>query len=184
MKIHDISRPLQPGVWTWPGDRAFELSRSWLMEQGAAVNVGQLAMSCHTGTHMDAPFHYMEGAPTSESIDLTACVGPCVVVPLSRLDSVPPGTERVLIRSGGGAPTAAQLGRLTALKLFGTDFHSVDPMDSTTLDAHHALARLGAVILEELLLDAVPDGAYELIALPLKLVGMDGAPARAVLLER
>jgi arylformamidase len=90
----------------------------------------------------------------------------------------------VLIKANGGAPTAEQIARLAPLRLFGTDFHSVDPLDSKTLDAHHALWKAGAVILEELLLDDVPDGSYELIALPLKLVGMDGAPVRAVLIAR
>ena len=183
MKLYDISRPLEPGIWTWPGDRPFETSRSWLKEQGATVNVGHLAMSCHTGTHMDAPFHYKAGGPTSEAIDLASCLGPCTVTTLAALGDA--GTaERVLVKAGGGTPRAEQIERLTALKLFGTDFHSVDPLDSTTLDAHHALWRKGAVILEELLLDDVPAGSYELIALPLKLVGMDATPVRAVLLSR
>lgn len=183
MKIHDISRPLAPGVWTWPGDRPFEPSRSWQVEAGASVNVGHLAMSLHTGTHVDAPFHFAPGGPTSEAIDLAACIGPCVVTTLAGLAHAG-AAERVLVKAGGGTPTVAQIEQLAALRLFGTDFHSVDPLDSRTLDAHHALWRHGAVILEELLLDGVPEGAYELIALPLKLVGMDAAPARAILIER
>lgn len=183
MKLYDISRPLEPGVWTWPGDRPFAPTRSWKKEAGASVNVGHLAMSLHTGTHFDAPFHYMEGGATCETIPLDACLGPCVVAPLARLGSLAPA-ERILVKAGGGTPTAAQVERLAGLRLFGTDFHSVDPLDSTTLDAHHALWRTGAAILEELLLDDVPDGAYELIALPLRLTGMDAVPARAVLLLR
>lgn len=182
MKIYDVSRPLDSGTWTWDGDRPVELTRSWTMENGASVNVGHLAMSCHSGTHVDAPFHFAAGAPTSESIDLAKCIGPCVVTTLEKLGDA--SAERILVKAHGGAPTAAQITRLGALKLFGTDFHSVDPLDSKTLDAHHALWKAGAVILEELLLDAVPDGAYELIALPLKIVGMDAAPVRAVLIER
>lgn len=180
MKLYDISRPLGPGVWTWPGDRPFAASRSWKMEDGAAVNVGHVAMSCHTGTHVDAPFHYKKEGATSESIDLTACIGPCLVTRLDRLHDAA-GHERVLVKAAGGAPAVAQIQALAGLRLFGTDFHSVDPLDSTTLDAHHALWSQGAVILEELLLDAVPDGRYELIALPIKLVGMDAAPVRAIL---
>ncbi len=183
MKLYDISRPLRPGVWTWPGDRPFETSRTWLKEEGASVNVGHLAMSCHTGTHMDAPFHYMADAPASETIDLAACIGPCIVTELAALDTAA-GAERVLVKAGGGAPRAEQIDRLAALRLFGTDFHSVDPLDSTTLAAHHALWRKRAVILEELLLDDVPAGSYELIALPLRLVGMDATPVRAVLVSR
>lgn len=183
MKLYDISRPLEPGVWTWPGDRPFEASRSWRMEDGASVNVGRVALSCHTGTHIDAPFHYKSDGATSETIDLTACIGPCLVTTLARLDQAG-GHERVLVKANGGAPTAAQVHALEGLKLFGTDFHSVDPLDSKTLDAHHALWSMGAVILEELLLDDVPDGRYELLALPLKLVGMDATPVRAVLITR
>jgi len=183
VKLFDISRPLQPGVWTWPGDRPFEISRSWRMEAGDTVNVGHVAMSCHTGTHVDAPLHYRRDGAPAETIDLTACLGPCVVTSLAVLDTAA-GHERILVKAGGGAPTAPQIERLASLRLFGTDFHSVDPLDSTTLDAHHALWRKGAVILEELQLDGVPDGAYELVALPLRLVGMDAAPVRAVLIER
>lgn len=188
MRIFDISRPLLPGVWTWPGDRPFEPSRSWSMADGATVNVGHVAMSCHTGTHIDAPFHYRADGATSETVPLEHCVGPCEVMTLDALDARDArdahSLERVLVKANGGAPSAAQIARLGALKLFGTDFHSVDPLDSQTLDAHHALWRAGAVILEELLLDDVPDGAYELIALPLRLVGLDAAPVRAILLQR
>ena len=183
MRIHDISRPVAPGVWVWPGDRAYECSLTWAMAQGASCNVGQFTMSCHTGTHMDAPFHFAEGGHRAERIPLDHCVGECEVLPLARLrESV---SERVLVRAGGFAPSVDDLDALgRPLKLFGTDFHSVDPMDSPTLDAHRALWEMGAVILEELDLSRVADGRYELFALPLKLEGMDAAPVRAVLIER
>lgn len=181
MRLYDISRPLAPGVWVWPGDRAYEHGLTWAMADGASCNVGQVTMSCHTGTHMDAPWHFAPEGPTAERIPLEACIGPCEVLPLARLaDST---AERVLVRAAGGAPTVTQLEALgRRLRLFGTDHHSVDPMDSKTLDAHHALWRMGAVILEELDLSAVPDGRYELVALPLRLEGMDAAPVRAVLI--
>jgi len=183
VRIHDISRPVAPGIWVWPGDRAYECSLTWAMAQGASCNVGQITMSCHTGTHMDAPFHFASEGHRAERIPLEHCVGECEVLPLARLaESV---AERVLVRAEGGAPLAADLERLgRRLRLFGTDFHSVDPVDSTTLDAHRALWRMGAVILEELDLSRVPDGRYELFALPLKLEGMDASPVRAVLIER
>ena len=182
MRIHDISQPVGPGIWVWPGDRPFDCSLTWKMAEGASCNVGQITMSCHTGTHMDAPFHFAPGGPTAELIPLEHCLGPCEVVPLSALHNV--GAERVLVRCSGGAPTPGQIAALPGLKLFGTDGPSVDPTDSKTLDAHHALWRRGAVILEGLALDGVPDGRYELIALPLKLAGMDAAPVRAILVER
>jgi arylformamidase len=178
-RLYDITRTLVPGIWVWPGDRAYDCSLTWKMSAGQSVNVGQVTMSCHTGTHMDAPFHFSEQGATAERIPLENCIGPCEVLPLARLESA--RAERVLVKANGGAPTVAQLGTLAGLKLFGTDFHSVDPMDSKTLEAHHRLWKMGAVILEELDLSAVPDGPYRLIALPLKLGGMDAAPVRAVL---
>lgn len=152
------------------------------MSEGSSVNVGRITMSNHCGTHMDAPFHFAADGPTAEQIDLAHCIGPCEVLSIERLAKAT--AERVLVRSGGGAPTVEQLEQIAVLKLFGTDGHSVDPMDSKTLDAHHHLWRRSAVILEELDLSEVPDGHYELIALPLRLVGMDAAPVRAVLIER
>jgi arylformamidase len=183
VRLFDITRTLGPGAWVWPGDRPYERGLTWKIAEGASVNVGWVTMSCHTGTHMDAPFHFDDRAGAVETIPLEHCVGPCLVLPLARLDSAA-GAERVLVKSGGLAPTAEAIERLGDLKLFGTDGHSVDPMDSKTLDAHHALWRKGAVILEELDLTQVPDGAYELIALPLKLAGMDAAPVRAILIQR
>jgi arylformamidase len=161
VRIRDISRPLEPGVWVWPGDTSFSSNLAWKMADGASVNVGHITMSCHAGTHMDAPFHFSDSGPTSERIPLHHCIGPCEVLPLSRLAAST--AERVLVKAAGGAPSAAEIDGLGRhLLLFGTDGHSVDPMDLT----------------------AVPDGRYELIALPLRLVGMDGAPVRAVLVER
>lgn len=183
MRILDISRPLGPGVWVWPGDTPFSSGLSWTMQDGASVNVGKFTMSCHAGTHIDAPLHFSDSGPPSDRIPLHHCIGPCEVLPLSRLAAST--AERVLVKAEGGAPTQAQIDGLGRhLLLFGTDGHSVDPMDSKTLDAHHALWRMGAVILEELDLTRVPDGRYELVALPLRLVGMDAAPVRAVLLAR
>jgi arylformamidase len=179
-RLLDITRTVAPGVWVWPGDRAYDCSLTWKMTDGASVNVGQVTMSCHTGTHMDAPFHIAMDGASAEAIPLGHCIGPCEVLPLARLAEAT--AERVLVKAEGGAPDPEVLARLRGLKLFGTDFHSVDPMDSTTLEAHHCLWRMGAVILEELALDQVPDGRYELVALPLKLAGMDAAPVRAVLL--
>lgn len=180
-KIHDISQPLRPGIWVWPGDRPYQSGWTSRLADGASCNVGHVAMSCHTGTHMDAPFPFADRGRTAETIPLDACVGPAVVIPLERLAEV--SAERVLVRSGGGAPTVAAVERLGRLKLFGTDAVSVDAADSKTLDVHHTLWKAGAVILEGLDLAAVPDGEYQLIALPLKLAGMDAAPVRAILIE-
>jgi arylformamidase len=180
-KIHDISQPVGPGIWVWPGDQPYERRWTWRLADGASCNVGQVTMSCHTGTHMDAPYHFAERGGTVETISLEACVGPAVVVSLAQLAGV--RAERVLLRSGGAAPTVEHIARIGGLKLFGTDAASVDENDSKTLDVHQALWRSGAVILEGLDLSAVPDGTYQLVALPIKLAGMDAAPVRAILIE-
>jgi arylformamidase len=179
-KIYDVSVPVAPGSWVWPGDRAYERAWTWRIADGATCNVGQITLSCHTGTHMDAPYHFDESGATIEATPLEACVGPAVVVSLAGLAAA--RAERILLRGGGAAPTAAEIERLGDLKLFGIDGPSVDARDSQTLDVHRALWRRGTVILEGLDLSAVPDGAYQLIALPLKLAGMDASPVRAILI--
>jgi arylformamidase len=181
-RIWDITRPLAPGIPVWPGDRAFTSGWTSRLRDGASCNVGHVALSCHTGTHIDAPYHFAETGAPIDTVPLQACVGPCVVLPLARLAEAA-GAERVLLRSGGGAPAGAALEALVGLRLLGTDAASVDEVDSKTLDVHHALWHRGVVILEGLDLGGVPDGHYELIALPLRLAGMDAAPARAVLRE-
>ena len=181
-RIWDITRPLAPGIPVWPGDRAFASGWTARLREGAVCNVGHVAMSLHTGTHIDAPYHFAETGATIDKVPLQACLGPCVVLPLARLaDSA--GAERVLLRSDGGVPTVAALAALAGLHLLGTDAESVDETDSKTLDVHHALWHRGVVILEGLDLEGVPDGRYELIALPLRLAGMDAAPVRALLRE-
>jgi arylformamidase len=179
VKIYDVTRPLEPGAQIWPGDRVFSSGHTWRIAEGATVNVAHFTMSCQTGTHIDAPYHFAEAGATSEHIPLEACVGPCVVVPLAELGQT--HAERVLLKAAGGAPRPEQI--RAPLKLLGTDHVSVDPVDSKTLDAHHALWRQGAVILEGLDLSEVPPGAYQLCALPLKLVGLDAAPVRAILIS-
>jgi arylformamidase len=181
-RLWDITRPLAPGMPVWPGDRAFTSGWTSRLREGAACNVGHVAMSCHAGTHIDAPYHFAETGATIDRVPLQACVGPCVVLPLERLAEAT-GEERVLLRSGGGAPTAAALAALAGLRLLGTDAPSVDEETAATLDNHQALWHRGVVILEGLDLDGVADGRYELLALPLRLAGMDAAPARVLLRE-
>jgi arylformamidase len=181
-RIWDVTRPLAPGIPVWPGDRAFATGWTSRLREGAAWNVGHVTMSCHSGTHIDAPYHFAETGATIDQVPLQACVGPCVVLPLARLAEAA-GEERVLLRSGGGAPTVGGLGTLAGLRLLGTDAASVDDESAGANAVHHALWRRGVVILEGLDLAGVPDGRYELIVLPLRLAGMDAAPARALLRE-
>lgn len=206
-RLWDISQPLRPGIPVWPGDTPFESANVWAMGPGTPVNVGRFGGSVHTGTHADAPFHYdPDGAPAS-GFDLTTYLGPCRVVDArgcgalievahieAALAADPP--PRILIRTYEAFPhdawdsafPAVAPGAIDALaaagvRLIGVDTASLDPETSKTMDAHKAVARHGMAILEGLVLDDVPPGDYELIALPLNLGDLDAAPVRAVLRE-
>jgi arylformamidase len=204
MALWDISPPLRLGIPVWPGDTEFAAERSWQLDDACPVNVSRVTLSTHTGAHADAPLHYdATGAPVG-GLDLKRYLGPCRVVhaigvrPLIRvadlLDRLPAGTTRVLIRTYAHAPqerwdpdfAAIDPAAIDALAsrgiiLIGVDTPSLDPQDSKTMDAHHAVRRHGLSILEGLVLDAVEPGAYELIALPLAFADLDAAPVRAVL---
>jgi len=204
--LYDITPPLCPDMPVWPGDTPFNAYRTWSLTGVCPVNVSRLSLSTHTGAHADAPLHYRPDGLAIGEVDLDPYLGPCRVVhcldagPLLTLahlqahlsdDPLPP---RVLIRSyrqfplqswNDGfmavAPDAIDWLGERGVRLIGVDTASLDPVESKTLDAHHAVARHGMAILENLLLDAVPEGDYELIALPLKLMGLDASPVRAVL---
>jgi arylformamidase len=170
------------------------------------VNVSRFSLSTHTGTHADAPLHYdAKGKPIGE-VALVPYIGPCRVIDVSAsggriepsqvelfLEDAPP---RVLLRTYAKVPQdrwddafraiAAETIELLAhnnVLLIGTDTPSLDPQESKTMDAHHAVKRHGMSILEGLILDEVPAGDYELIALPLRLAHLDASPVRAILRE-
>jgi len=200
--IIDISQPLNEAIATWPGDtefRPFWVSR---LDRGDSCNVGSLTFSLHTGTHLDAPLHFIARGTAAAEIDLAACIGPALVIDLSGVQSILPehlatvetgDVERLLLKTGTArperfdpdfaalTPTAAEYLAGAGIRLVGIDTPSVDRSDSKDLSAHKALAKAGVVILENLRLDAVAEGTYELIALPLKLEGMDASPVRAIL---
>jgi len=193
MKIYDISRRIDEETPVWPGDVAF----SWreLDRPGAATPWGTtaLTMSPHCGTHADAPRHVFDDGKTIGEAVLSTYIGPARVVALSGLGEVGPdelprmalGVTRVLFRSGGRAslsPMAAlRLAERGAL-LVGTDAASIDPEDSEDLPAHRALLGSGVAILEDLDLQAVPEGTYQLVALPLRFEELDASPVRAILI--
>jgi arylformamidase len=203
-RIWDISQALRPGMPVWPGDTAFAQAGTWDMADGSPVNVSALTMSTHTGAHADAPLHYAADAPDIASVDLTPYLGECLVVdargagPLILPEHLPDlaGAERVLFRTFAAFPhdewaaeTAAiapeTIDALAAagVRLVGLDGPSIDPQTSKTMDAHLAVLRHDMRVLEGLVLDAVPPGRYELIGLPLAIVGGDASPVRAVLRE-
>lgn len=209
-RLIDISRPLAASTACWPGDVPFAFRLGWTITGGASVNVGSIETSVHTATHCDAPFHYDNDGATVDAIPPDVFVGPCWVFDAryyfgKSLDQVFAeaggednidfqGVPRILFRSLAWPDTtrfpdlipcltpevADWLGR-SGVRLVGVDLPSVDPLDSKTLDVHHSLGRHGVTILEGLWLEGVPAGRYELIALPLRLVGADGSPVRAVL---
>ncbi len=178
---------------------------TWTIGDDCRVNVSTLTLSPHTGAHADAPLHYdPQGAPIGE-VDLASYLGPCRVIhaldcgPLIQMShlahalaELPP---RVLVRTYAKAPTgwdpslsgfaSETVQRLADLgvRLIGIDTASIDPADSKTLPSHQVIRQRGLRVLENLLLDAVPEGDYELIALPLKLSTADASPVRAVLRE-
>lgn len=203
MKLIDISRPLDPSISVWPGDRPFEADWTALIrEEGSAVNIGAVSMSTHTGTHADAPLHFNPHGTPIDEVDLSVFIGPATVIEID--DAAPirpehlPGTDlqpRILFKTPcSNQPPAAWCEENAVLtietirhlaeqsvRLVGTDGPSVDAINSKTLPAHHACMEHGIHILEGLHLRDVVPGTYELIAAPLRLCGLDASPVRAVL---
>jgi arylformamidase len=203
MRLYDISLPLRPGLACWPGDAPYQWRWSMRRKDGVSVNVGCVSLSVHTGTHTDAPFHFNDNGKTVEALDLAPYVGPARVVdvrnrPRIRVEDLAwadfAHRPRLLLRTDSWTTYDRFPEQIPVLEadvpawlaargvvLVGVDVPSVDALDSKDLPIHHALGAHGIAILENLRLVEVPPGVYELIALPLKLDGADGAPVRAVL---
>jgi len=203
-RIRDISPPVHDGAPVFPGDTPYRQRWAATIAPGCPVNVSEITLSPHVGAHADAPLHYDPGGATIGHVDLSPYLGRCRVIhaiargPLIEwahiehaLADLPP---RVLVRTYAHAPVdrwdgdlaayaPATIERLAALGvvLIGIDTASIDPADSKTLDSHQVIRRLDIRVLENLVLDDVPEGDYELIALPLKLTSADASPVRAVL---
>lgn len=201
--LHDLSPVIGSSLGVWPGDTPPTREVLLDLARGDSVTLSTLRATVHLGAHADAPSHYGPGAPDIASLDLDRFIGPCQVVrvPAGRGGMVtaamlPARLEapRVLLATG----SAPDRGRITpdfaplepalvdrlhaaGVGLVGTDAASVDPMDSKTLPAHHRCLAHGMYILEGLVLEGVPEGLYELVALPLRLAGFDASPVRAVL---
>jgi arylformamidase len=205
-RLWDISPPVSSASPVFPGDAAFEQRWSWTMSPDCPVNVSTLSLSPHTGAHADAPLHYDPAGAAIGAVDLTPYLGRCRVIhaidcgPLVRWEHLAHALadlpERVLVRTYRTAPVAHWDPALAAfapetiehladmgVRLVGIDTASIDPADSKALPSHQVIRRRGLRVLENLLLDEVPEGDYELIALPLKLTTADASPVRAVLRE-
>jgi arylformamidase len=201
----DVSVPIRPGIPTFTGDPTFSIELAIAMAAGAVCNVSRLDMGAHTGTHLDAPSHFIAGGPGSEAISLDDCVGPAWIVDatgltetigvadLDRLD-IPAGATRVIFKTPNSElwrlPTfssgfigldgdAAQVLADRGMRLVGIDYLSIAPF-GVPVPTHRALLGAGVVILEGLDLRAVDPGPIDLLCLPLRLVGSDGVPARAL----
>ena len=203
-KIYDISQRIRANIPVWPGDCEFSLKPTWKIEPGSPVNVSEMTLSTHTGTHADARLHFDAGGLDCADTALSAYIGPALFLDISNqidgtvmpehLSVLPAKCERVLLKlftkfpHDGWDPDfpafsveAIELLQRKGCVLIGTDIPSLDPQNSKTLDAHFAVDRAEMAILEGLVLDGVPEGVYELIALPLKIEGADGSPVRAIL---
>lgn len=187
----------------WPGDTAFRFHLAWSKAGGATVNVGSLSTSIHIGTHVDAPFHFDDEGATTDQLPLYPYLGPARVIDvrgrsvISAADLEPvdlTGTPRLLLRTDGWtdasrfpeeipviAPDVPEFLARREVILLGLDVPSVDAIDSKDLANHHALGSRGIAILESVDLTRVEPGIYELIAVPLRIVGADGSPVRAIL---
>jgi arylformamidase len=203
MKVIDISRKLGKNVPTWPGDTAFSYQVAWTKAESGSVNVGKIEMSIHTGTHVDAPFHFDDEGKRIYELDLNLYIGKALVVDMSNKESIGAedfshidlqNIERVLLRTNSWTNPDIFPEHITYLrqdlgpflsekgvKLIGVDVPSVDPLDSKELPAHHSLHDNDIHILEGIDLQHVEPGIYELIALPLPLEEADGSPVRAIL---
>lgn len=202
--LYDVTRPLVAGHPVWPGDSPCRIEWKARLGPGVLYNQSELRMSPHTGTHADGPFHMLADGAMIGAAPLDAYLGPARVVDATGRPSLDAAwaagvlaagaPERLLVRTGAWTDPAVFPTRFAALdgeaarmlvdaglRLFGTDAPSPDPFDSTDLTAHHVLLGAGAGILENVMLDGVPPGEYELIALPLRLVDAEASPVRAVL---
>ncbi len=203
--LYDITRTVSAKTAVFPGDTPYSTKPNWKMSDGAPVNLVTITTTPHVGTHADAYYHYTEGGAHPAGMPLEPYIGRARVVTVSKrlgeisVSDFAPGSldgiERLLIHTWvSDVPddqwteeipypgvslieTLAQRG----VVLLGLDVSSVDDIHSASLPGHHALQRLNMVNLENLMLRGVPDGDYELVALPLKLDKACGSPVRAVL---
>lgn len=209
MKIYDISVPVYTGMVVWPGDGGVLIERESKIEAGDNANVSHLSLGAHTGTHVDAPYHFIPEGVTLDHVPLERWVGKALVVEINGVKTItaaqvaaaglPEGVERVLFKTDNGtiwarpqqafepgfvalSPDAAQFLVDRGVGLVGIDYLSIAPFKQSR-PTHEILLSAGMVILEGVDLRAVAPGWYTLYCLPLKLVGVDGAPARAILVD-
>jgi arylformamidase len=208
MKIYDVTVAIAEGMPTWPGDPGVSVTLEHSIARGDVANVTRLSLGAHTGTHMDAPLHFEPDGAGIDQLPLATLLGSCRVFDLTKLTEHISrvaleqcdlgGVTRALFKTRNSqhwergdkkfdeqflavaADGAAYLVE-RGVKLVGVDYLSVEPFGNPGHPVHHTLLRASVIVVEGLNLSAVPAGDYELLALPLKLRGADGAPSRVVL---
>lgn len=208
MKIYDISLTISQDLPTWPGDPGIILERTSKMEDGEHANVTHMSMGVHTGTHVDAPYHFVSiDSPTVESLSLDVLNGPASVIYLPDIPliteqvlqdaNLPTGARRLLFKTDNSnfwareenafqenfvalSPDASEYLIQLGVELVGVDYLSVAPFRDS-VPTHQILLKAGVVIVEGLDLSKIEPGNYDFYCLPLKIKGSDGAPARAIL---
>ncbi|WP_188455169.1 arylformamidase [Virgibacillus oceani] len=200
----DITQPLTNDIAHWPGDTPFSFELACTKKETGSVNIGQITSSVHMGTHVDAPFHFDDNGTTIDQLDVNIYIGKAAVIDVSHVTNITPkllegykwedDVTRILLRTSLPNnpkrfpkelpvldPAIAPFLQQKEIKLLGVDMPSVDAPDSNELATHHALHDNGIYILENIMLDHISAGHYELIALPLAIQGADGSPVRAVI---
>lgn len=208
-RIHDISVPVKTGGLVYPGNPDIAIELQQAVARGAGANVSTIHFGSHTGTHVDAARHFFDDADPVDKIDLETLIGPAIVIAFDEsLMSVGVSDlekhdlkdhKRVLLRTRNSsflldnefhrdytylAPDGAEYLVSQGVKLVGIDYLSIEQFHSGHHRTHRTLLEKNVVIVEGLNLGKIDPGEYELICLPLRLEGLDGAPARAVLIER
>jgi arylformamidase len=211
MKIHDVSLLISEDLPIWPGDPGISMTLASSLNHGDDANVTRLEMGVHTGTHIDAPIHFEAEGKSIDELSMDTLIGPCRVFDLSGIvenieyESLKSldfsGATRVLFKTQNSTWWASGETKFQkdfvciteagakflvdqGVKLVGIDYLSVEKFGSSDYSTHHLLLRNQVVIVEGLNLSGVSSGEYELIALPLRLKGSDGSPARVVLKEQ
>ncbi|HHT9126342.1 MAG TPA: cyclase family protein [Candidatus Brocadiia bacterium] len=207
MKIYDISVTISDKLPVWPGDPAVSIKRRLSIEKGDSYNISELSLSTHTGTHIDAPYHFEQNGLKVDELPLDVLIGRARVFAFAVKERIDlpdvkalnlSGIERVIFKTINSrywgfpdfkkdfvyiTPMAAQFLVDCGIRLVGIDYLSVEQYGSPTADVHHIFLRKGVIIIEGLDLRIVEPGDYELIALPLKIKDGDGSPARVILRE-
>jgi len=207
MHLYDISVGISSDLPVWPGDPSIEIERISSIEGGGDDNVSRINTCVHVGTHVDAPLHYIEGGASVDTLPLEVLIGRAYVVDLPHADKldettlenahIPPRTRRLLFKTrnsslwargekefqtdyvGVDSSGAEWLVR-KGIQLVGIDYLSIAPYEKT-VEPHRILLEAGMVILEGLNLSEIHRGRYTLYCFPIKIIGSDGAPARAIL---